>query len=436
MTLRLRWLAFLWLLVFPLAVPAASSKSSAPQAELQFVVYLNRHGVRSPTGDPARYDAYSVVPWPKWSVPSGYLTPHGFELMKRYGAYDRAYLAFEGLLVPSGCADAAQVSILADSDQRTRETGRALAEGMFPGCAVAVHALAEGAADPLFHSARAGVGKEDRALALASIEGSIGGDADNLTAAYRPQLQVLDRLLAGCGQPAAASSSRNSIFAAPAKKDNPAGDRDADLRGPLSTASSIAESLLLEYAEGMQGNSLGWGCLNEENLREVMQLHTAHSEYTDRTPVMARAEASNLLVHILDALEQSASGKVVVGAPGNPGDRALFLVGHDTNIAALAGLLNLHWIVDGRPDDTPPGGALVFELWRSAGGGYSVRVDYTAQSLDQMREAQVLTLAHPPLRVPVFVPDCGRPDMSCSLGRFSAAVQRAIDPADVQTGAQ
>jgi 4-phytase / acid phosphatase len=436
MPLRLRWLAFLWLLVSSLAVQAASSGSSAPQAHLQFVVYLGRHGVRSPTGDPARYDAFSVAPWPKWGVPPGYLTPHGFELMKRYGAYDRAYLASEALLAKTGCADANQVSILADSDQRTRETGRALAEGMFPGCTVAVHALAEGVADPLFHSSRAGVRKRDSALALAAFEGSIGGEADNLTAAYRPQLQVLDRILAGCGLAAAESSSRNSIFAAPVKKDDPTSDRDTDLRGPLSTASSIAESLLLEYAEGMHGNSLGWGCLNEENLREVMQLHTAHSQYTDRTLVVARAEASNLLAHILNALEQSACGKLVVGAPGSPGDRALFLVGHDTNIAALAGLLNLHWIVDGRPDDTPPGGALVFELWRSVSGAYSVRIGYTAQSLGQMRNTQMLTLAHPPLRVPVFVPDCGRPDMSCSLERFSAAVQRAIDPADVQSGGQ
>ena len=33
-------------------------------------------------------------------------------------------------------------------------------------------------------------------------------------------------------------------------------------------------------------------------------------------------------------------------------DRALFLIGHDTNLSNIAGLLNLTWIFDGRRDDT------------------------------------------------------------------------------------
>lgn len=193
----------------------------------------------------------------------------------------------------------------------------------------------------------------------------------------------------------------------------------------------MAETLLLEYAEGMKGADLGWGCLSEAKLREIMQLHTAYVDYTERTPAVARLDASNLLDHILAALQQSATGKPVPGAPGRPGDRVLFLVGHDTNIATVAALLDLHWILDGRRDDTPPGGALVFELWRSASGEYSIRVYYTAQTLLQMRHARTLTPANPPPRVPVFVPSCGRRDMSCSLGEFAATVRRVIDSAYV-----
>jgi 4-phytase / acid phosphatase len=78
--------------------------------------------------------------------------------MELFGAYDRASLNAEGLLAPAGCADATYVSIVADSDERTRETGNALAGGMFPGCNAAVQALAEHDPDPLFHSLHAGVG--------------------------------------------------------------------------------------------------------------------------------------------------------------------------------------------------------------------------------------------------------------------------------------
>jgi 4-phytase / acid phosphatase len=132
-------------------------------------------------------------------------------------------------------------------------------------------------------------------------------------------------------------------------------------------------------------------------------------------------------------LEQSAAEKAVAGAPGKLDDKILLLVGHDTNIATVAGSLGLDWIIDGRRDDTPPGGALVFELWRAASGGDDrVRVFYTAQSLDQMRTEQPLTLEHPPLIAPLFVPACGRADLSCSLAGFASAVREAINPALVR----
>src|ERR1700683_5852701 len=76
-----------------------------PRADerLKFVVVLTRHGVRSPTGSPDQYYAYSKAPWPQWDVPPGYLTPHGFEDMRLFGAYDRLLLAREGLLEAAGC---------------------------------------------------------------------------------------------------------------------------------------------------------------------------------------------------------------------------------------------------------------------------------------------------------------------------------------------
>lgn len=431
---RMAWLLIGCLLgVAPLGLSQATE--TAPRdAQLQFVVILTRHGVRSPTGKPGRYDAYSAAPWPAWSVPPGNLTPHGFALMKLFGAFYREALAAEGLLAPAGCADAEHTSIVADSDQRTRETGAALATGMFPGCQMAVQALPEGDADPLFHSLHAGVGSDDRTLALAAVLGSIGGRASNLTLAWHPQLEVLDRTLAGCGRAPAANAKRKSIFDAPASQGT--GEHDSEVRGPLTIGSSMAETLLLEYAEGMRGEALGWGCLDEEGLREVMQLHTAEAEIKERNPVIARMNGSNLLDHILEALQQSASGKAVDGAPGKPGGRVLFLVGHDTNIASVAGLLDLHWIIDGRRDDTPPGGALIFELWRSADGAQSLRLYYTAQTLLQMRESAPLTLASPPDRVPVFVPGCGGPDMSCPLDAFAAAVRSAVDPAYIKIGSR
>jgi len=398
------------------------------------VVYVSRHGVRSPTGRAEQYNFFSTAAWPPWDVPPGYLTAHGYHLMELFGAYDRMELASQGLLSATGCEDAAHVTIHADSDQRTRETGKALAAGMFPGCTLPVQALPEGTDDPLFHSLPAGVGQPDPAMATAALAGRIGGDPNSLTEAYRPQLAALDQILAGCGTPAARQAKRTSLFDVPAKLVPGSGDKLAELRGPLNTASSLTENFLLEYAQGMDASSVGWGCVDGAKLRSLIDLHTAASDFSQRTSAMARAQASNLLDHIRRAMEQAAGGKAVSGAPGAAGDRALFLVGHDTNLSSIAGLLNLTWIVDGRRDDTPPGGTLIFELWRTRStGNYFVQTWYATQTLEQMRSASALTLSDPPQRVHLYLPACSQQDLSCSWSSFSESLKQAVDPAYVDS---
>jgi 4-phytase/acid phosphatase len=413
---------------FTLTPLAAAQSPATPtvsrNADLQLVVMLSRHGVRSPIGARDLYGKYAAAPWPAWDVPPSYLTAHGYQLMKLFGVWDRTQFSSEHLFAPTGCADAAHISIIADTDQRTRETGKALAEGMFPGCEIAVHAQPEDVKDPLFRPIESGVVHRDEALASAAILGRIGGNANNLTEAYRSQLTVLDHVLAGCGH-APANAKRTSIFDIP------------NAHTLVATASTISENLLLEYTQGMSQADTGWGCLDGATLRTIMQVNNASWDYGSRTPAVARAYASTLLDRILKTMQQSvngesAAGAAVPGALGKPGDRLVILVGHDTNIATVAGALHIDWAFDGRVDDTPPGGALLFELWRPRDGSKPfVRLEYIAQTLEQMRNAETLTPANPPVAAPIFLPGCGRADLSCSWEGFSAAMRGAIDPAAV-----
>ncbi len=80
-----------------------------------------------------------------------------------------------------------------------------------------------------------------------------------------------------------------------------------------------------------------------------------HTELSDRVPARARMGASNLLFHIERTLEQAVERRPVDDAVAPVESKLVLIVGHDTNIAEVAALLRLHWNLDARKDDTPPG---------------------------------------------------------------------------------
>jgi 4-phytase/acid phosphatase len=176
----------------------------------------------------------------------------------------------------------------------------------------------------------------------------------------------------------------------------------------------------------MPEKDVAWGCVDGKSLRSLINLHTAAFDFAQRTPAIARIQASNLLDSIERAMEQAVTHKPVLNSPGKVSDRALFLIGHDTNLANVAGLLSLTWIADGRRDDTAPGTTLIFELWQdSRTHAYSVRTYLTVQTLEQMRDAVTLDAGNPPVRIPIYVPACSTPDGSCPWNQFSQALQAA-----------
>jgi 4-phytase/acid phosphatase len=395
-------------------VAAATASPDQSSSHVRMVIVLSRHGVRSPT-HPAELAAYASKPWPTWSGQPGNLTEHGAGLMRQFGAYyRRSYGSLLGF-PQQGCPPAGSVFVWADVDQRTRATGDALLAGFAPGCGIVV-GHHDSDPDPLFDPLP-GVGVADKAESRASVLGAVGGGFTGLPDAYGAAFATMESVL-GCESPAACKQ----ISRVPTTIDNTGDGGLASISGGLDMAADVAENLLLEYTNG--NSDVGWGRVDRARLLELLQLHV-FAKSLEHNRYAARAHSSNIMAHILQTLKEGATSAAVAGTRVPPQSRFVFLAGHDTQLAELAGLLGLSWLITGdQMNDTPPGSALIFELNTPARSGSQpvVRTFFTAQTLDAMRAGQ----GEDPVRVPVYVPGC--PAYDCPLATFEKIVGAAIDP--------
>jgi 4-phytase/acid phosphatase len=134
-----------------------------------------------------------------------------------------------------------------------------------------------------------------------------------------------------------------------------------------------------------------------------------------------------MLRHIERTLDQRVEGRPLADATGPTDSKLVLLAGHDTNLAGVAALLGLHWTLDGRTDDTPPGAELAFELWQNGSGAWSVRITVAMQTLRQMREMQDLTPGAPPARQILTLEGCGAAGLTCSWKDCQHIANAAID---------
>jgi 4-phytase / acid phosphatase len=412
------------LLLISLAALPVALHAQAAKPELKYVVIVSRHGVRSPTWDAERLHQYSSQPWPDWRVAPGELTPRGFQLIKLMGGYYREWLSSEHLLADKSCLDAKRIYIWADTDQRTLETGRAFAESLLPGCGIMVHSEQGGRTDPIF----SGVGTADPEQSFRAIQARLGADPRKLVTEHRGALDALEFILTE-------GKTAPKMLEPPSEVGVTRSAKAVELTGPFNVGSTLSENLLLEYTNGFQGADLGWGRLTRQKLQQALELHAVYTDLMRRTPYLATVRSSNLLAHVLRSMEQAVSGTPMSGAIGQPGDKLLVLSGHDTNLSNIAGMLGLTWTLPGyQPDDTPPGGALIFSLWRAPssggdGGAYFIKARYVAQTLDQMRDAAPLSLATPPPSQTVSLHDCKATEsaVGCPWRIAESEIQKTID---------
>ncbi|MBB6367307.1 4-phytase/acid phosphatase [Xanthomonas sacchari] len=405
-----RLAALLW--VASAAWPAGASPKAptAPDpAQVRLTIVVMRHGVRAPTQSPQELAKYAAQPWPQWPVAPGQLTGHGAAGMQALGARYRQRWLGTAALAPD-CARSGAV-VIADSTPRNHDSAAAFSEGLLPGCQAQYLALPTTQNNPLFHFGK-DEDKDDAAPAAPL----------HLDAATRTRLRALQRVLSGCATPACAAP------VAPRLDDPQRLQEPAQAAKALKTAGSLAENLMLEYAQGLPLPQVAWGRADAAALQRLIGLHNASFAYSKRALPAARAGGSNLLAHLLATLQTAAGQTPAVAALAPADTRALLLLGHDTNLAHLAGLFGIDPLVRGQPDAYPPGGALLLELVRQDGHDF-LQLRSLVPTLPALRANRFDGHGLRERRWPL--PGCGG-RLRCPLAIALPALQARLDPQRVE----
>ncbi len=294
----------------------------------------------------------------------------------------RQILISKGLLPDQACPPANSIYIRADTDERTRATAYAMTVGLARGCSLG-YAVTDEKIDPLFHPVKGGLYHFNPAKAAVDILARSGG---GLNAFQQRLSQPLDLLESIIGSPAPRLCARFSFTPDCKLTDLPNAvsvspdGQDVKLTGALSIASSIAEIFLLEYGQ-WPGEGAGWGMVNSHVLSQLLPVHSSVFDLVNRAPLIAWARGGFLLNEMTKALQGIHPDPKVNEA------RLVVFVGHDTNIANLASLLDLDWKADKYPENgIPPAAALFLELWDN-GGVKEVKASFFVQPMEALHSA-------------------------------------------------
>lgn len=373
------------------AIPAsyAASPDSA-RYELEKVVMLSRHGVR-PQTDTAGLEDATGKKWPKWNVPDGFLTGHGYAGMLVQGAYQLETWRDRGLTVgsPDACPQPGAVWLWAAPDQRTRATGAALLDGMFPGCGMAVHTTVN-QHDPLFDTIEMGIAQPDEQVVYQQVRERMGSSQQAQKNWRKPVADLRQAVCADEGKSCAFLDKEWQV------KINEKGK--AKLSGPVSKGASIAETIRLQYSENLPLSEVAFGHVKTaQDVNNLMALHAAKYDLVSNTMEYARHGGSLLMRQLIGAISSGIGLTNKVNPDVRLQSPLVIFVGHDSNISQIQTMLEFNWQLPVYPrNDIPPGGSLVMERYRDKQTGQRfIHLTFSARTLDQWRYLSPLSEQHP-----------------------------------------
>lgn len=424
LTLIMSGLCFACSTGVPVTVIAASHN-----LVLDKVVTMTRHGVRSQSNT-ASVQQNSPTPIPVFNAKDGELTPHGYAAVTLMGDYLHRHFVSQKFIGENTCPDAKNIFIRSSAFQRTRMTARALADTLFPGCAVTVHSPEKKTDDTLFEPIVSGMAPLNVEKATQSVMTSLGGDFDTAHQRYATQILAMQKVVDPTCQ-LTECTFVNHKWEIKADKQN----INISLKGPIAKGSELGETFRLQYTEGMPIKDVAFGHVNRAaDLAPLMKLKEIKFDLIEHNPYIAARGGSQLMSQILYALEKGSGYKDPDASPqihdSAPDASMVMYVAHDTNLGYLQPLLNVSWNLQGYPkDDTPPGSTLLFERYRDTKTHkVYVGVSFMTQTLDQIRRLEPLSDKNPPLQQKLNLSCKNSLDgWLCPMDEFAAQVNSRLD---------
>lgn len=388
------------LLGLSISKPEAIAGNDFSDYTLDKVVVLMRHGVR-PQNDTAKLDKATGKKWPQWLVPDGNLSGHGYA-----GIVDQSRYMFEnwksdGLALSSPCPKKNEAFIWASPIERTVATAQALTDGMFPGCGITPSHLPLQKKDPLFQSVEMGLAQPDPKKVDNEVMEAMDGSAEKAAQKYADDVEWLRQTVCGTGV-----TDCQFLDEKWGLKKTKSGKYK--LTGTVSSASSISETIRLQYSEGLPLQEVAFGHVkNAGDVLKLMSLHAAKYDLLDNTMEIARTGGNILMHEITESLlaNRTSGGEQKYPELGAP---LVIFVGHDTNISQIKTILDFHWKLASYPaDDIPPGGMLIFKRYKNnKTGRLAVQLSFAARTLDEWRFLTPLSEKNPIAHEIYTNPEC------------------------------
>lgn len=371
-----------------LSSPASLADALPDKYQLERLVILSRHNIRSPmAAEGSVLSTYTPYEWFNWSSAPRELSLRGGLAETSMGQYFRKWLSAEGLIEENWVPGEGQARFYSNTKQRTIATAQYFSSGMLPTANVTIeHQEDLTKMDPVFFPGFTYM-SDAYAQAILQQANEWGGDSGiaGITSLVSDELVLMEQVIDFKNSEAYKSGEATSLngddttFLLEANE-------EPRVKGSLNTVNTLSDALVLQYYEQPDDKLAGFGTeLSFEQWDDLATPKDLYASTLFTLPLVSPAIAHPLLQELRGELTQE--GRVFS-----------FLCGHDSNIASVLAALGVDvYELPGTIEDQPIGAKLTFEVWKDDQGVRYVKPVLIYERADQLRSLAMLDLDNPPV---------------------------------------